>query len=77
MDAAPIALVISIFATALLAMFLWIAEVRARWKAGAVLAYVSATALLFAGGSPLQLAAGLALQTLLTVSLSLYFKVEF
>ena len=76
MDAAPIALVISIFAAGLLGFFLWVAEVRARWKAGAVLAFAAAVALLLAGGSPLFVA-GLALQTLLAVSLSLYFKVEF
>ena len=77
MGSAPIALVISIFATALLGVFLWVAEVRARWKAGAVLAYTCAVALLLAGGSPLAFVAGLSLQTLLTISLSLYFKVEF
>ena len=77
MNAAPIALVISIFAAALLGLFLWIAEVRARWKAGGILAFSAALALLLAGGSPLGFVAGLALQTLLAVSLILYFKVEF
>jgi hypothetical protein len=77
MGSAPIALVISIFATALLGLFLGFAEVRARWKAGALLAYAAAVALLLAGGSPLAFVAGLSLQTLLTISLSLYFKVEF
>ena len=77
MASAPIALVISIFATALLGVFLGFAEVRARWKTGAFLAYAAAVALLLAGGSPLAFVAGLSLQTLLTISLSLYFKVEF
>ncbi|HWN45682.1 MAG TPA: hypothetical protein VNW71_25890 [Thermoanaerobaculia bacterium] len=71
------ALVISIFAVGLLGAFLWVAKVRARWKAGAVLAFASALALLLAGGSPLLFVAGLALQTLLAISLILYFKVEF
>jgi hypothetical protein len=73
----PIALVISIFAAAHLGLFLWAAEVRARWKSSAVLAFAAAVALLLAGGSPLLFVAGLALQTLLAVLLSLYFKVEF
>jgi hypothetical protein len=71
------ALVISIFAAGLLAAFLWAAKVPARWKAGAGLAFASALALLLAGGSPLLFVAGLALQTLLAISLILYFKVEF
>lgn len=77
MNAAAIALLISIFAAGQLAAFLWITEVRARWKSGAVLAFAAAVALLLAGGSPLLFVAGLALQTLLAISLSLYFKVEF
>ena len=77
MGAAPISLVISLFASGLVVFFLWVAEVRTRWKAGAVLAFAAAVALLLAGGSPLLFVAGLALQTLLAVSLILYFKVEF
>ena len=76
MSAEPIALLITLFAAFLVGFFLWIAEVRARWKAGAVLAFGSAVALLL-GGSPLLFVAGLSVQTLLTLSLSLYFKVEF
>jgi hypothetical protein len=48
--------------------------VRVRWKAGAVLAFAAALALLVADGSPLAFVAGLSLQTLLAISLSLYFK---
>jgi hypothetical protein len=72
-----IAVGMSIFTASMLAVFLWVAEVRARWKAGAVFAFSVAMALLFAGGSPLVFVAGLSLQTLLAISLSLYLKVEF
>jgi len=74
MESGTIAVMISAVAAPLMGLFLYLAEVRVRWKAGAALAFAAALALLVAGGSPLAFVAGLSLQTLLAISLILYFK---
>ncbi|MES1240691.1 MAG: hypothetical protein ABUT39_03635 [Acidobacteriota bacterium] len=66
------ALVISAITASLLLVFLWLAETRMRWKALALAAF-SVSLFLFTG-SPALFAAGIAIQTLLGISLSVYFK---
>lgn len=66
------ALVISAITASLLVVFLWLAEVRMRWKALALTAF--AVPLFLFTASPAAFVAGLVLQTLLGLALSVYFK---
>jgi hypothetical protein len=68
------ALVISAITASLLVVFLWLAEVRTRWKALALAAFAIPLVLFASGASPAFFVAGIALQTLLGLALSVYFK---
>jgi hypothetical protein len=67
------ALVISAITASLLVVFLWLAEVRTRWKALALAAF-AASLFLFASAPPAAFATGIAVQALLGIALSVYFK---
>lgn len=67
-------IVISGITASLLIVFLWLAEVRTRWKVLALTTFAVSLFLFVSAGPPLAFAVGIALQTLLGLALSVYFK---
>lgn len=74
MGASGTAIVITAITASLLVVYLWLAEVRTRWKAMALATFALALFLFSAAAPPVVFAAGLAIQALLGVALSVYFK---
>lgn len=68
------AIVISAITASLLIVFLWLAEVRMRWKVLALTAFAIPLFLFVAAAPPIIFVAGLAMQTFLGIALSVYFK---
>jgi hypothetical protein len=73
MGAGGTAIVITAITGSLLVVFLWLAEVRMRWKILALTAF-AIPFFLFKAAPPVAFAAGLAIQALLGIALSVYFK---
>jgi hypothetical protein len=73
MGASGTAIVITAITASLLVVFLWLAEVRMRWKILALAAF-AIPFFLFKAAAPVAVAAGLAIQALLGIALSVYFK---
>jgi hypothetical protein len=74
MGASGSAIVITAITASLLVVFLWLAEVRMRWKVLALTAFAVPLFLFVAASPPVVFAAGLAMQALLGIALSVYFK---
>jgi hypothetical protein len=74
MGASGTAIVITAITGSLLVVFLWLAEVRMRWKILALTAFAIPLFLFKAAAAPVAFAAGLAIQALLGIALSVYFK---
>jgi hypothetical protein len=68
------AIIITAITASLLVVFLWLAEVRMRWKILALTAFAIPLFLFVAAAPPIVFAAGLAMQTFLGIALSVYFK---
>ncbi len=71
------AIVITGITASLLVVFLWLAEVRMRWKVLALGSFALSLFLFVSAPPPLVFALGIALQTVLGLALSVYFKAEF
>lgn len=74
MGASGTAIVLTAITASLLIVFLWLAEVRTRWKATALATFAFALFLFTTAAPPVVFAAGLAIQALLGIALSVYFK---
>lgn len=68
------AIVITGITASLLIVFLWLAEVRTRWKALALATFAVSLFLFVSAGPPLAFVIGIVLQTFLGLALSIYFK---
>lgn len=68
------AIVITGITASLLIVFLWLAEVRMRWKVLALSAFAISLFLFVSAPPPLVFALGIAMQTCLGLALSVYFK---
>jgi len=77
MSAGACAIVITAITASLLVVFLWLGEVRTRWKALAVTVFSIALFLSVSASAPAVFAAALVLQTFLAIALSVYFKAAF
>jgi hypothetical protein len=68
------AIVITGITASLLIVFLWVAEVRMRWKILALSTFAVSLFLFVSAGSTFAFVIGIVLQTFLGLALSVYFK---
>jgi hypothetical protein len=71
------AIVITGITASLLVVFLWVAEVRMRWKALALGSFAVSLALFGSAAPPIVFVTGIVLQTFLGLALAVYFKAVF